>query len=66
MVDGNEADDNDDDDDDDNTVEVHFSLRLHDRAVFYASFQISRHQQGVILALTKPENYKHLQYWSSN
>ena len=39
--DGNEADDNDDDDDDD-TVEIRFGLRLRDRAVFYAFFQISR------------------------
>ena len=42
IIDGNEADDNDDDDDDDDTVEIHFGLRLHDRAVLYASFQISR------------------------
>ena len=40
MIDGNEADDNDNDDDD--TVEIHFGLRLRDRAVLYASFQISR------------------------
>ena len=40
MVDGNEADDNDDDDD---TVEIHFGLRLCDRAVFCTSFQISWH-----------------------
>ena len=39
SVDGNEADGNDDDDD---TVEIHFGLRLRDRAVFYAFFQISR------------------------
>ena len=36
MINGNEVDDNDDDD----PVEIHFGLRLHDRAVFYASFQI--------------------------
>ena len=38
-----EANDNDNDnDDDDDTVEIHFGLRLRERAVFFASFQISR------------------------
>ena len=36
MIDENEADDSNEDD----TVEFHLGLRLRDRVVFYASFQI--------------------------
>ena len=63
MIDENEADDSNEDD----TVEFHLGLRLCDRVVFYAYFQITWYYPGIIHAvLTRPENYRHLQCWSCN